>query len=127
MEVLFDGEAEAAGDLKGAIERKKQSVAKERERLTLPPDAAVVAQLARRYTNASLGAVAIRTQGTTTTVDVGEWKSPVATRKNDDGSVSLIMTDPSISGFELVVGQRDGKRVLIVRDAQHEYVMVETP
>ena len=75
----------------------------------------------------ALGTVTVRTQKTTTTVDVGEWKSPVATRKNDEGSVSLIMTDPSIAGFELVVGQRDNKRVLIVRDAQHEYVLVETP
>ena len=25
-------------------------------------------------------------------------------------------------GFEFVVGEKDGKRTLIVRDAQHEYV-----
>ena len=58
--------------------------------------------------------------------DVGEWKSAVASRVNDDRSVSFITIDPTLAGFEFVVGQRDGKRALIVRDGQHEYVFAET-
>jgi len=56
---------------------------------------------------------------------VGEWKSAVASRKNDDGTVSFITIDPTLAGFEFVVADKDGKRQLITRDAQHEYVFVE--
>jgi len=48
----------------------------------------------------------------------------VASRKNPDGSISFITIRPGASGFEFVVGQKE-KRVLIVRDAQHEYTFTE--
>ena len=50
---------------------------------------------------------------------------PLGKRRNDDGTTSFISIDPTISGFNFVVGERDGKRVLIIRDAQHEYAFVE--
>jgi hypothetical protein len=49
----------------------------------------------------------------------------MAARKNDDGTISFINADPPLSGFEFVRSEKDGKRALIVRDAQHEYVFVE--
>ena len=61
-----------------------------------------------------------------TKFDVGEWASSVASRKNDDGTTSFITIDPGEDGFEFVVGNRGGKRVLIIRDGQHEYVFTET-
>jgi hypothetical protein len=57
--------------------------------------------------------------------DVGEWKSAVASRVNDDGTISFITVDPTLSGFEFVVADEKGKRRLITRDAQHEYVFEE--
>jgi hypothetical protein len=57
--------------------------------------------------------------------DVGEWHSTVASRKNDDGTISFITTDPTVAGFEFVVADRNGKRALVIRDAQHEYVFLE--
>lgn len=54
--------------------------------------------------------------------DLGEWRSTVASRKK---SVSFITIDPNKAGFEFVVGQRYGRRVLIIRDGQHEYAFVE--
>jgi hypothetical protein len=50
----------------------------------------------------------------------------MASRKNDDGTVSFITTAPSTIGFDFVVGERSGKRVLVIRDGQHEYVFTET-
>ena len=64
-------------------------------------------------------------QGSATVFDVGEWRSAVASRRNDDGTVSFISIDPTLSGFEFVVADKDGQRRLITRDAQHEYVFVE--
>ena len=36
-----------------------------------------------------------------------------------------ITIDPTVWGFNFVVGERDGKRALVIRDAQHEYAFVE--
>ena len=63
--------------------------------------------------------------GAATVFDVGEWKSAVASRKNDDGTVSFLTIDPTLAGFEFVVADKDGRRRLVVRDAQHEYVFEE--
>ena len=91
----------------------------------LPADAAEVGKLAAYYVSPALGALRVRTQDGATLFDFGNWRSAVASRRNDDGTTSFISIDPTISGVNYVVGERDGKRALIVRDAQHEYAFVE--
>jgi CubicO group peptidase (beta-lactamase class C family) len=125
LEVLFDGKPEAEQQLKVAAAQRKAALAKDRERLVVPADPAAVEKLAARYANTSLGEVKVVKNGKTTTFDVGEWKSTVASRKNDDGTTSFITIDPTLGGFEFVVADKDGKRRLITRDAQHEYVLDE--
>ena len=125
LEVVFDGKPEADGAIAAAATQYKQSIAKDRERLVVPADPAAVTNLAPRYTNASLGAVSVTKQGTTTMFDIGEWKSAVASRKNDDGTTSFITIDPTLAGFEFVVADTDAGHRLIMRDAQHEYVFTE--
>ena len=49
----------------------------------------------------------------------------MASRKNDDGTVSFITIDPTNTGFEFVVADRSGKRAVVTRDGQHEYVFTE--
>ena len=49
----------------------------------------------------------------------------MASRKNDDGTLSFVTVDPAVLGFEFVEGERGGKRTLTTRDGQHEYVYVE--
>src|SRR6185503_2272610 len=126
LELLFDAKPEAAEDVKTAVKNMRAATLEERSHLTLPPDAAVVSKLAPRYRNASLGGVAVTRTGATTAFDFGEWKCPVASRKNDDGTVAIVTTAPGFSGLPFIVGDKDGKRTLTVRDAQHEYVFVET-
>jgi CubicO group peptidase (beta-lactamase class C family) len=125
LEVLFDGKPEAEQMLKVAAAQRKAAIAKARERLVVPADPAAVAKLAPRYVSSALGEVRILKDGQTTLFDVGEWKSAVASRKNDDGTISFITIDPTLDGFEFVVADKDGKRRLITRDAQHEYVFEE--
>jgi hypothetical protein len=86
----------------------------------------VLSGLAQHYRSAVLGPLDIVRSGGRTLVDVGEWHSAVATRRNDDGSISLITIDPAYVGFEFVIGQKGGKRALITRDGQHEYFFIET-
>jgi hypothetical protein len=125
LEVAFDGRPEAEDMLKVAAQQRKAAIAKERERLVVPADPDAVARLASSYANPALGKLRILKDGKSTLFDVGEWKSTVASRKNDDGTISFITIDPTISGFEFVVADKDGKRRLVIRDAQHQYVFVE--
>jgi CubicO group peptidase (beta-lactamase class C family) len=125
LEVVFDGKLEAVGDVATQAARHKAFLAKERERLAVPAEPSLVTQLANRYYSKELGELAVLNKEGVTTFDFGEWKSAVASRKNDDGTISFITIDPTNKGFEFVVGERAGKRVLIIRDGQHEYIFTE--
>ncbi len=126
LEVVFDGKPEAVAEVASRAASHKAALAKDRERLVVPPAPDLVSGLARHYSSKELGDLAVLTDNGVTSFDLGEWKSTVASRKNDDGSVSFITIDPGTDGFEFVVGNRGGKRVLIIRDGQHEYTFTET-
>ncbi len=124
LEVLFDGHPEAEAQLNADAKNFYASLAADRKLLTIPADASESAKLAKHYANASLGEITVSTPRASTVFDFGEWKSEVASRKNPDGTISLITTVPGELGFEFVVGSRE-KRTLTIRDAQHEYVFEE--
>jgi hypothetical protein len=125
LEISFDGKPEAVGDVDARAASYRASLQKDRERLAIPPDSAESTKLAAHYHSAELDDLMIRTLEKSVIFDVGEWKSTVASRRNDDGSISFITIDPAISGLEFVIAQRGGKRALIMRDGQHEYVFHE--
>jgi CubicO group peptidase (beta-lactamase class C family) len=127
LEVLFDGKPEAIEQAKAANAQRIAARAKNRERLMVPADPGEVRKLASGYSSPALGAFRVRMEDGATTFDFGKWRSSVASRKNDDGTTSFISIDPTVDGFNFVVAERDGKRALIIRDAQHEYAFVESP
>lgn len=125
LEVVFDGKPEAEGDVAAQAARYKAELAKDRERLVVPASPDQAAKLAKKYMSKELGEIDVLTENGATVFDFGEWKSAVASRKNDDGTISFITIDPTNSGFEFVVGEKAGKRTLTIRDGQHEYVFAE--
>jgi len=127
LEVLFDGKPEAAEDVASAAAQRKERLAKERVRRVTPADREVVKALAKRYTSPALGDVGVKTDAKGTVFDFGEWKSTVSSRKNDDGTMSLVTIDAGVDDFEFVVNDAGGRRGLILRDAQHEYAFTEKP
>jgi len=124
LEVLFDGRPEADARLAADARSFYASLAADRKLLTIPADANEAAALAKSYSNASLGSIAVSTAGGSTFFDFGEWKSEVASRKNPDGTISFVTLAPGVEGFEFTVGSAS-KRTLTIRDAQHEYVFAE--
>jgi len=126
LEVLYDGKPEAESDVASRAAAHKAQIAKDRERLVVPAAAEAAAGLAKHYSSKELGSLDVVNAGGNTIFDLGEWKSKVASRKNDDGTTSFITIDPGTDGFEFVVGERSGKRVLVIRDGQHEYTFTET-
>jgi CubicO group peptidase (beta-lactamase class C family) len=127
LEVLFDGKPEAMEDLAKGAENFKAVQAKFRERLVVPADPEAAGRLAARYASPELGGLTVQRKGTAVVFDFGEWRSAVATRKNDDGTLSFMTIDPGLEGFEFVETRQGEKRALIVREGQHEYTFTEAP
>ena len=81
LEVLFDGKPEAVTDITAAAANYKASEAKDRERLTVPADPAMVTKLARRYFNDELGPLNVLRSSGPTKFIFSKWRSTVASRQ----------------------------------------------
>jgi CubicO group peptidase (beta-lactamase class C family) len=125
LEVLFDGRPEAEGDLAAQAHRARAEQQELRGRLVIPLEPATMSGVGEAYRSPELGKLTVVRKPDAVVVDVGEWRTQVGSRKNDDGSVSLIGIDPGLAWFEWVIGEREGKRVLFTRDGQHEYPFTE--
>ncbi|RDV07574.1 class A beta-lactamase-related serine hydrolase [Sphingorhabdus pulchriflava] len=121
-ELLYDGRPEAAASVKASADSIIAALAEERARLKIPPDPATIAKLAERYSSPELGTIKVVKVGDRVKFEFTDWSSMMATKKNDDGTTSLVTMDPSIGGLFFVVGEKDGKPVLTTRDSQHEYL-----
>jgi CubicO group peptidase (beta-lactamase class C family) len=125
VEILFDGKPEAEENVATVAKNIKASVLEERKRLTIPAEKTAADRLAVKYSNASLGDIAVSRQDNGTWFDFGEWKTPVASRRNDDGTTAFVTLVPGFGGLTFVMEDKDAKRTLTLRDAQHEYVFTE--
>jgi CubicO group peptidase (beta-lactamase class C family) len=125
LEVVYDGKPEAAQEVTAAAARIKAQARSKRERLTIPGDPAVLAGLAGKYKSPGIGTITISERNGSKWIDAGFVEGPVVTRKNPDGSVSLVSAGAGAIGVEALVGTKDGLRTLTVRDSQHEYVYTE--
>ena len=126
LEIVYDGKLEAAGDVAAAAARRMAGIAAERKRLVVPPAPAEAAALAGHYASPELGKITIERSASGTVFRFPAWSSAVASRKNDDGTLSFITIDPTNNGFEFVGCSKDGKRTLTTRDGQHAYLFTES-
>jgi CubicO group peptidase (beta-lactamase class C family) len=125
LEVLYDGKPEAEGDLASTVTRVKAERAEMHSKITVPAANSAASALAPAYENAALGTLTVVRDGKTLRFKVPSWTVRMGTRTNDDGTLSFISVEPGYEGFEFVVGQANGKRTLVARDAQHEYLFTE--
>lgn len=125
LEVLFDGKPEADAQIASSAKTFFDQMAADRKLLAIPADATEAGKLAPKYANAALGEITVTRKGAVTVFDFGEFTTEVGSRKNPDGTISFLTTVAGFHGLELVVGAKDGKRTLVLRDPQHEYVFDE--
>lgn len=126
MEIMFDGEPQALAIADANAKANKASWDAQRKLIQYPADKAALDGLAARYHNDALGDVVVTKKDGKAWFDVGAFKSEIATSPQPDGSLAFVMIDPVASGFLLVRADVDGRRRLIARDGQHEYVFEET-
>ncbi len=127
LEVLYNGKPQAAQQVAVAAAALKAETAKTRQLLTLPPAPAAVAALADHYDSPDLGHIDVRKEADGVWFQFGLWGSHMASRKNTDGTTSLVTIDPGVGGFfNFVVTQQSGKPALIISDGQHKYVYTGT-
>lgn len=125
LEVLFDGRPHADAEVAAVTTSYYAGLAAARHVLDVPADPEVAAQLASSYNNAALGDVRVRRVDDKVVLDFGEWETEVASRKNADGTTSIVGISPGIDWVDFLVGEAVGKRTLTALDYQHEYVFVE--
>jgi CubicO group peptidase (beta-lactamase class C family) len=125
LEVLYDGREEAAGDIAALPKQIEAQRVEFRRRLIAPPAAADVAQLAPAYASPDLGHILVQKDGSTVRFRTAALSTTVASRHNDDGTLSFVTIDPAMEGLNFVVGSSAGKRTLTTRDGQHTYVFTE--
>ena len=123
LEVLFDGRPEADAQVASAADsllrrarRRPQAAHRSRGSGGERP------KLASQYKNAALGEIAVTHPDGTTVFDFGEWKSPMASRKNPDGTVSFVTTRARRARDSSSSSGSGAKQTLTIRDGQHEYV-----
>jgi CubicO group peptidase (beta-lactamase class C family) len=126
LEVLYDGKPEAQGDADASVARIAAQLAEFRSRIQMPADAKVIGALAANYVSPDLGPLRLVPEKGQVRGFTPVWNSLMTTRRNEDGTVSLVSIDPGwIGDNELLVGVANGKRTLTVRDGQHVYVFTE--
>jgi CubicO group peptidase (beta-lactamase class C family) len=125
LEVVYDGRPEAAQAIAPAAARLKAANAARRERLTIPGDPEVLASLATAYRSPEGLNLTIVDRDGGKYLAAGFIEGPVATRRNSDGTTSIVSVAPGGIGVDALVGTREGKRTLMVRDSQHEYLYTE--
>lgn len=126
MEVLYDGRPEASKQVAAAAARLKAQAQAKRARLTLPGDRAVLSGLASTYRSPEPGTITISDRNGGKWAKAGSIEGPLATRRNADGSVSIVTVAPGSIGLDAVVGvDSTNHRTLTVRDSQHAYVYTE--
>jgi hypothetical protein len=127
IEEIFEGAKELAGPrVEFFAKTKHDEIAKELEKVNREPDPKWVKGLVGTYTNADLGKITVAATPKGGTLDAGEWKSAFAQKKEDDGTLKLVLVDPPFATFEFVAGGDDAHPTLTLNDEQIKYVFERT-
>ncbi|MHB8283589.1 MAG: serine hydrolase domain-containing protein [Caulobacteraceae bacterium] len=128
LEILYDGHIEAQDDVDAAVKRIDAEEVELRSHLQMPADQSVLDSLAPIYSSPELGTLRLRRHASELQIFSKAWSNTVTTRRNLDGTISLISINPGWlddNENEFVIGKVGGKRTLTVRDAQHVYIFTE--
>ncbi|MEM6930196.1 MAG: serine hydrolase domain-containing protein, partial [Myxococcota bacterium] len=126
LELLYaDDTPEALADVRVQVDDTRSSYAEERGTWQIPADSSIVDMLAGRYRSDRLGEVVVESTGGGLRFVMEAWSTEVGTKRNPDGTISFVILEPGLLGFEFVAGEPDGAfETLSLNDPQHTYHFV---
>lgn len=107
VEILYDAHPEAAANTKIQAAALRGEYSETFSKLQLAPDPATVAKLARRYESPELGHIDVKTEGGRLIFNFGSFSSRMATKINEDGTISFVMVDPGTTDLSFVAQAHD--------------------
>lgn len=126
IELLFNGQSLADEQLRVEAERNKISEHAVRNSLNIRTNRKISEQLAPIYHNKALGDLEVTRSGSSTLeFRFDEWRSPIGSRDNGDGTTSFVPLNDEMPGAEFLGGTQDGKRTLTLQEGNIKYIFVE--
>ena len=125
FELLFDGRDEAREDLALDWKSQEESNAKEVSQIELAPDRAFFERFVGTYENALFGKITIRLEGKGAVLDVGEWKTTLARKREEDGTEKLVGMPPPWLGWPAFVRKESGGKVTLEMQDRPRSVVFE--
>ena len=122
LELLYDGKPEAEENIASIAKRSDEALVKFRSELDLPTMPERSRPLLGTYFNQELGALVISFDRGKLMLRATSIWSQATTKRNKDGTTSLVTISPGIGGLNFLVATRNGQQTLVLNDAQHEYV-----
>ena len=122
IELLFDANEEAEKTLAFGVKQTEEAIKKQMEEITLTPDPAFLDPLMGKWTNARLGTVEIRRDGSNAILDAGEWRVTIGEYKDKSGARQIIFTGPPFAGLTFWPQTHEGKPALLFETPQQKYV-----
>jgi CubicO group peptidase (beta-lactamase class C family) len=122
FEVLFDGRDEARENFAFFLKTREEGIGKQRSRIDFNPDRAWLDKFVGTYSNPSLGTVTVRVDGKQGIFDAGEFKSAIGRKKEEDGTLKLVLTNATWKWMEFLPEEANGKTTLTFEVGQQKYV-----
>lgn len=123
MEVLFDGTDIAQAKLVIGCEQEKNNYKNEMKNVELYPEISWIEKFLGSYIHPVLGQISIVKQGDVFVFDTGIWTAQLGQKKEEDGTLLLMIVTPPFFMECLPKYDEQGNVVkLIFDDSQHEYI-----
>lgn len=121
MELVYDSEDKASGDVDAAVKKLRDAQAETRDGLSFPAAPDLAARVAGTYHNDELGRLTARRDGGRLYFDYALYSTEMGSRVGADGQVSFY--DPVVAGLTFTLSEKDGKPALSLKefDGSYEY------
>src|SRR5271170_6067663 len=93
-----------------------------KEKTNRNPDRNWLSKLAGEYVNEDLGHISIRLTKNGAIFDSGQWQCSIGRKKEDDGTIKLVLTDVPKTWLEMTPEENNGKMTLVLVTPQQKYV-----
>jgi CubicO group peptidase (beta-lactamase class C family) len=122
MELLYQQEPEGEEAVLYMLERTQEALAKLREQLADSADPDAVAPYLGKYSNDALGEIVVQFEGSTLTLDAGEFVLELLPRVGEDGEVIAYRSVTTGLGYEFQFSEDDdGNPAIILGSPPYEY------